>query len=197
MLCQNCWKEEARVHFTIAGRHQAHEHAYCLACAHQEDLSWLLVWGYGTQPQGSHLHFAHGRHVPSEDVPPGHPSVPDAPPVIPRPQHRERSTLVATALVRCECGCYVVAGAELPCSHGTPALLRARSQLAEHLCHCGRVVAIPVPIVFCATCQMPQARIILASAETCLWDEERRRVVTLDQDLRGGRMTWDTFAIMN
>jgi len=180
MLCQNCWKEEARVHFTVAGRHKAHDHAYCLACARQEDLSWLLVWGYGTQHQ-----------------PGGHASLPDAPPVVPRPQQRGCATLVATALARCACGCYVVAGAELPCGHGTPALLRTPGKLVERLCHCGRAVAIRVPIVFCPTCQMPQSRVILASAETCLWDEERRRVVALDHDLRGGRVTWDTFAIMN
>jgi hypothetical protein len=197
MLCQSCWKEEARVHFTVAGRHQAHNHAYCLACAREVDLSWLLVWGYSTQRPGSHLHFAQGGHAPTEDVAPGHALVPEALPVVPRPSRRGGPALVATAVARCACGCYVVAGAELPCNHGTPALLRTQSQLVEHLCHCGRTVAIPVPVVFCPTCQTPQTRIILASAETCLWDEERRRVVALDHDLRGGRVTWDTFAIRN
>ena len=180
MLCQSCWREEARVHFTVAGRHQTHEHGYCLACARQEDLSWLLVWGHGTQRR-----------------PGGRPIVPDVLPVVPQPHRRGGPTLVATALARCACGCYVVAGAELPCNHGTPTLLRTQGQLVEHLCHCGRSVAIPIPVVFCPTCQTPQTRVILASAETCLWDEERRRVVALDHDLRGGRVTWDTFAIMN
>jgi hypothetical protein len=180
MLCQRCWREEARVHFTVASRDQAHERAYCLACARDEYLSWLLVWGYA-----------------AEDRAGGLPPLPEALRVNPPRSDRELSTLVATSVARCACGCYVVAGAELPCGHGTHDVLRASGTTVEHLCHCGRSLAIPVPTVYCPQCRAVQARLILASAETCIWDEERRRIVTLDHDLRGGRVTWDTFAILN
>ncbi|HUT33695.1 MAG TPA: hypothetical protein VNE39_09460 [Planctomycetota bacterium] len=181
MLCQKCWSEEAKVHFTIVGPHDAHEHAYCLACARQEHLSWLLVWGY-----------ARSQH------PCGHALVPEVLRVNAASRSdRGPSTLIATAVARCACGCYVATGTELPCGHGTHELVQAPLTIVEHVCHCGRALAIPTPIVFCPQCRAAQTNAIVATVETCLWDEERRRLVAVDYDMRGGRVTWGTFATMN
>ncbi|HPD17249.1 MAG TPA: hypothetical protein PLE19_20120 [Planctomycetota bacterium] len=180
MLCQKCWQEEARVHFSLIGRNEAEELGYCLACAREEHLSWLLTWGYGSR--------THRGEAPA------------APEVLPRGSMAAEAapiTIVGAAVARCECGCRLVVGAQLPCEHHSHDLLTASGQFVEHLCHCGRELRIPVPTVFCAQCHSTQTRIILASVETCVWDEQRRRIVTVDHDLRGGRVTWGTFAILN
>ncbi|MBM4031964.1 MAG: hypothetical protein FJ291_09285 [Planctomycetes bacterium] len=179
MLCQNCWSEEARVHFTVVGPHEAHERAYCLACAQEQSLSWLLVWGYGVHPLGTP------------------PAPPEVLPVSASQSGMSRTTLVGTGVARCECGCCIVVGAELPCGHRDAGVKGAAAATISHTCHCGREVQIPVPVIFCPKCGSPQRQAIIASVETCLWDEQRRRIVGVDLDLRGGRATWGTFATMN
>lgn len=180
MLCQKCWKEEATIHFTTLGADEAHERTYCLSCAHDEHLSWLLVWGYGLRADGEERLRQ-----------------PELLPASPSRTGDGLGTLVATGMARCACGCRVVAGAQLPCAHGTFELLDEQTQLVEYICHCGRELRIPVPVVYCPICHELQADTVVATAETCLWNEQRRRIVAVDHDMRGGRITWGTFAILN
>ncbi len=180
MLCQKCWNHDARVHFTLLGPAEARERAYCLACAQEEHLSWLLVWGYAT------------RHHP-----PDRPLLPEVLPQAPIEPASPPATLVATAIAHCTCGCHIVAGAQLPCGHHAPDILQAPPELIEHICHCGRELQVPIPALFCPECNATQTSVIIASVETCVSDEKRRRLLALDHDLRGGRVTWATFAIKN
>jgi len=179
MLCQKCWKEEARVHFAAVGQYGLHETRYCLACAQAEPLSWLLVWGYG--------------HERPDDDPVLKPQALLAKPAL---DGRGSVTLVATGVAQCECGCRIVLGAELRCNHGHYAV-EGETDFVEHLCHCGRELPVPVPRVVCLDCGATQRHAIVAAAETCLWSEQRRRIVGVDVDLRDGRATWGTFAILN
>lgn len=180
MLCQKCWQEEARVHFSLLSGSEVEERGYCLACAREEELSWLLAWGYGARARRG------GSAVAPEVLPRGSLAAQAAP-----------VTIVGTALARCECGCRLVVGAQLPCEHHTHGLLAAPNQFVEHLCHCGRQLRIAVPTILCPQCHAMQAAIIIASVETCVWDEQRRRIVTVDHDLQGGKVTWGTFALLN
>ena len=180
MLCQKCWKEEATVHFTTLGDAEAQERAYCLSCAHDEPLSWLLAWGHGLKSVTGDL--SHGPEV----IPSGLPF-----------SRRRATTLVATGMTRCACGCRIVVGAEIPCGHASCAPLDAPTTLVEHICHCGRQLQLRLPVLYCPRCSLVQSQVIIASAETCAWDQRRRHMVAVDHDLRGGRVTWGTFSIMN
>jgi len=179
MLCQNCWREEAWVHFHCFEPHGVHTHSYCLACSQDEPLSWLLTWGHRQDPDtGSGL---------------GDPEVLPARPLF---GARRPATLVATAVVECDCGCRVVAGAELPCNHRACSF-EPRAVAVDHLCHCGRELVVPLPDVVCRQCGATESRSVIAAVETCLWDEQRRRICCVDSDMRRGRATWGTFAIRN
>lgn len=186
MLCQRCWTQEARVHFTTVAPDASHERAYCLACAREERLSWLLVWAYG-QPEAGAEKCGWPPRRPPDVLPAGSALT----------SYGEPATLVALGVAHCTCGCRVAVGAELPCGHGTYGLLNAPPQLIEHVCHCGRELRLVVPAICCPTCLSVQAGLVVASAETCLWDEQRRRIVTVDHEMRRGRIGWGTFAIRN
>ncbi len=69
--------------------------------------------------------------------------------------------------------------------------------MVRHSCHCGRELHIPVPVVSCPSCRSAQANVVVASVDTCLWDEERRSMLALDSEMRSGKATWGTFAIRN
>ena len=84
----------------------------------------------------------------------------------------------------------------MPCAHDSHAV-EATTDLVEHTCHCGRELMVPVPRVVCLECGASQTQAVIAAAETCLWDEQRRRMVCVDDDMRQGRVTWGTFAILN
>ena len=181
MLCRKCWMEEASVHFRCFSRGRVHEIAYCLACAQHEPLSWLLAWGHGREPA---------------------PSRPLSVPTIVRAGagwwgiRGAAATLVATGVARCPCGCRIVVGAEMACEHGAY-LLGGEETVVEHACHCGRDHAIWVPGVVCLECGGEPLVSIVATARTCLWQEQRRRLITVDGELRHGEATWGTFSLHN
>ena len=177
MLCETCWKEEAKVHFTILDGQGTRQVNSCLACARREPLSWLLVWGYARSPGEGGL-----LRIP-ESVPGCGTMVDEVP------------GIVATSIQECGCGCRIAVGATMPCGH--EAALVSGTHFASHACHCGRELLIPLSSVVCTVCGESQATIVVATAETCLWSEQRRRLVGVDGDLRQGHATWGTFAIRN
>ena len=179
MLCPQCWKEEARIHFTSFGPEGVRKRSYCLACAQHQPLSWLLAWGY------AHAPVVGGQLPEPEVLTMGRESGGRAP-----------LTLIATGIRECACGCRIAIGAELPGCCGTYSLA-PETDVVEHLCHCGREIAVCVPKVVCLQGASAQGRSVVAAAETCLWRERRRRIVGVEADLRHGRATWGTFAIQN
>lgn len=181
MLCEKFWKEEARVHFTVAAADGAQERAYCLSCAQREHLSWLLAWGYGLLPNRGSVRL-----------------MPQVLPLAIPTGGRRSALLVGLAVVRCQCGCCVVVGAELPdAEHLSGFLPRFATTTIQRSCHCGRNLSLPVPLGAAAEAQPPRSNIIIASVDTCALDEHRRCMLALDQDMRAGRTTWATFAIRN
>jgi len=181
MLCQKCWTEEARVHFCCVWGGETHEIGYCLACAQEEPLSWLLAWGNGVgDPTERELRRPLVVRVKPATF----------------PRERRRSTLVATGLHRCECGCRIVVAANMPCAHGTY-LFGTSQRLIQHECHCGREHTVAVPDVVCVECGAADTLSVVGTAETCSWDEQRRRLVAVNEDLQHGKATWGTFSIRN
>jgi len=181
MLCRKCWTHDASVQFQYVYGGELHHIAYCLACAQDEPWSWLLAWG-------------HGRALVARDLFPS--------PIIIRQEAtgtgrmRIEQTLVATGLICCECGCRIVAGAEIACDHHAYTY-EGDAQLVTHVCHCGREHAVVLPHVVCAECDAGEGHAIIATAETCLWDAQRRHMVGVHHDMQCGRPSWGTFSIRN
>jgi hypothetical protein len=179
MLCRNCWSKEARVHFRRLGPDGDRSRNYCFACAQHEPLTWLLAWGHRREHHVGQL-LANPHVV-----------------LIQSMRGRGLSaSLVATGIIECVCGCRIVGGAELPCDHRDYAF-HAPAHGIEHMCHCGRELLVPVLDVLCRRCGATQNRSVIAAAEACQWNEQRRRIVGVDADLRRGRVTWGTFAVRN
>ena len=152
MLCQKCWSQPARVHFTTFGPGVSKRSSYCLACAQGERLSWLLAWAYGTE---------------AEAQAPAHPTfleerTQEAPPI---------PSLVALRVVECQCGCRFVLGAEIPCHHKSLAV--GHSEELRHLCHCGGELVVEAPQVVCEECGASAWRLILATVESCSYPQHR------------------------
>lgn len=181
MLCRKCWTQEASVHFRYVCGGEVHHIAYCLACAQDEPWSWLLAW-------------AHGRALATYGLFPT--------PVVVRARDPRRGrlrppyTLLATGLHRCACGCRIAVGAEVACNHAAYTY-QGNAQLVDHVCHCGREHTIVLPHVVCRHCSASEGHPIIATAQTCLWDHQRRHLVGVNEDLHCGRPTWGTFAIRN
>ena len=181
MLCQKCWNEEARVHFCRVHGGEVHWLSYCLACAQDEPFSWVLAWGNGPDaPVGDHLPVPVTIRAESAALWRG----------------RGFATLVATQVQRCDCGCRVIVAATMPCTHGSYAF-GTSFRTVDHECHCGREHTILVPDVICTECGAKDALSVVGTAETCSWEEQRRRLVGVHDDLQRGRATWGTFAILN
>lgn len=181
MLCRKCWSEEASVHFhTLYGGEFQHV-GYCLACAQDDPWSWLLAWGHGREPAPDGLF--------------GTPIVVRAERVVCDRANSAR-TLVATGLRRCECGCGIVVGAEVASGHDAFAY-DGEAQVVSHMCHCGREHAIVMPGVVSQDGCGIEGRPVIATAQTCLWDEQRRRLVGVHNDLHRNRTTWGTFSLKN
>ncbi|MFP4057103.1 MAG: hypothetical protein ACLF0G_09570 [Candidatus Brocadiia bacterium] len=181
MLCRSCWAQEARVHFLWATSREVHELALCLACAQDEPLSWLLAWGYSREAPP--LSFLPAPQI----VRVGSPLLSD---------RLGPATLVAAGLQQCACGCRIALGAQVPCDHARFAF-RAQSVSVGHACHCGRDHLVEVPAVVCLECGAEASRVVVATAQTCLWDEQRRRLIAVDGDLQRGHATWGTFSLHN
>ena len=180
-LCEKCWKEEAHVHFAIVEQGVVREHNYCLACAHGESLSWLLAWGYSRDADDDFCLTKPELVIPSREGKSESEDGRSTAPLSPSPSLSLSPVLVATGVGQCECGCRIVVGAELPCGH-TRYTLRDRARMVEHRCHCGRELIVPVPRVACRECSLlaldggrpSDAPAVVASAETCLFDQHRR-----------------------
>ena len=84
----------------------------------------------------------------------------------------------------------------MPCTHGTYAFGPSFRPIRRE-CHCGREHTIIVPEVVCTVCGATEALSIVGTAETCCWEEQRRHLVVLHDDLQHGRATWGTFALLN
>jgi len=181
MLCRKCWTQDASVHFRTLCGGEAEHVAYCLACAQDELWSWLLAWGHGREP-------VPGGILPAPIAVRSEPGRAGRQPVT--------HTVVATGLYRCECGCRIVVGAELACDHDAYEY-QGDAEVVPYLCHCGREHAIVVPTVACRECDVAEGRPIIGTARTCLWDEQRRRLVGVHEDLQRGHTTWGTFSIKN
>jgi len=198
MLCQKCWNEEARVHFCRVWGGEVHWLSTCLACAQDEPLSWVLAWGNGPDaPVGNHLPVP----VIIESATVGL-SVRAAENTAGRASRGTlqcsgaRTTLVAMRVQRCDCGCRTIVAATMPCTHRNYAF-GISVHAVDHECHCGREHTILVPEVVCASCGATEALSVIGTAETCSWEEQRRRLVAVNADLQQGRATWGTFAILN
>lgn len=146
MLCHKCWKHEARVHFTTFGPGVSRRRSYCLACAQGERLSWLLAWAYGTEAEAQ----APTRPAFLEAGPQAGASIP---------------SLVAVQVLRCECGCRFVLGAEMPCHHRS--LATGELEELRHLCHCGAELVSQAPHLVCGECGASPWRLVVATIETC------------------------------
>jgi len=181
MLCRKCWTEEASVHFHTLCGGEFQDVAYCLACAQDDPWSWLLAWGHDREPVRDGLFLK---------------------PVVVRAERvvwdraNAARTLLATGLHRCECGCRIIVGAEVGSSHDSFAY-DVEAQVVSHMCHCGREHSIVLPEVVSQDGLAITSRPIIATAETCLWDEQRRRLVGVHHDLHENRATWGTFALKN
>jgi len=169
------------MHFRYLCGGETHHIAYCLACAQDEPWSWLVAWGhgralaaYGLFPKPIVVHKGVEAH--------GH--------------SRSPRTLVATGLHRCECGCRIVVGSEIACGHGTYTY-EGTAQLVPHMCHCGREHAVVLPHVVCEQCAASEGHPIIGTAQTCLWDAQRRRLVGVHQEMQSGQASWGTFSIRN
>ena len=171
MLCEKCWKEQAHVHFATVEGDSVRERNYCLACAHGESLSWLLAWGYSHEA-GEVFDLAKPELVSPRREGKSE-SERGSASLSPSPSLSLSPALVATGVARCECGCRIVVGAELPCGHSS-CTLTSRVRMIEHRCHCGHELLVPVPQVACRECGLSDVPAIIASAETCLFDHRRR-----------------------
>jgi hypothetical protein len=180
MLCERCWIEDTRVHFACLTRGQKLDVHLCLACAQDEAMSWLLAWAHRLRTDAA---------------------------VVPLPAvvrvrgplysgRRQLATLVATERHTCACGCQIVLGAELPCRHAHPVVV-TRTTRVMHTCHCGRDHVLLVPHVACADCGAQASLAIIATAQTCLHDEQRRRIVAVEDQLQHGRTSWGTVSLNN
>lgn len=181
MLCRKCWTQDASVHFRYVCGGEVQELVYCLACAQDEAWSWLLAWGH-SRALATHQLFPTPIIVHSDATGEG--------------RLRATRTLVATGLLRCGCGCRIVAGAEVACGHGTYTY-EGQAQLVPHVCHCGRDHTVVVPHVVCEQCVVSEGHAVIATAQTCLHDEQRRRIVHVSNDMQRQRTTWGTFSVRN
>jgi hypothetical protein len=89
-----------------------------------------------------------------------------------------------------------VVAAEVPCEHGSY-VFSSESEAVTHTCHCGREHSILVPSVVCAHCGATETHSVISTAETCHWEEQRRRLIAVDEELQRGKVTWGTFSILN
>jgi len=150
MLCHKCWSHRARVHFTTFGPGVSRRTSYCLACAQDERLSWLLAWAYGTEAEAqapTHPAFLEER---AQETPP-------------------TSTLVALRVVECQCGCRFALGAEIPCHHRRLAI--GHTEELHHLCHCGSELVVEAPQLVCEECGASACRLVLATVESCSYPQ--------------------------
>lgn len=169
------------MHFRYACGGEIQELAYCLACAQDDAWSWLLAWGHSRALATHHL-FPKPIVVHSESTGQG--------------RLRSSRNLVATGLLRCGCGCRIVVGAEVACNDESYTY-EGRADLVTHVCHCGREHTVVLPHVVCEQCVVSEGHPIIATAHTCLRDEQRRRIACVDQDMQRQHVTWGTFSIRN
>ena len=54
-----------------------------------------------------------------------------------------------------------------------------------------------IPHVVCGECYAVEGHPVIGTARTCLRDEQRRRLVDVDEALQRGRATWGTFSVRN
>jgi len=151
MLCERCWGEDARIHFTYVTHGKTLEARHCLACAQHESMSWLLAWAHRLRVTGGSTALPTVVHIrdPLRD------------------SRSHPATLVATDRHPCACGCQIVVGAELACRHASPCLT-GRATRHVHTCHCGREHALVVPRIACGDCGCQDHVAVIATAQTCL-----------------------------
>ncbi len=150
MLCERCWGQDARIHFTYVTHGRVIEAHHCLACAQQEPMSWLLAWAYRLRAEGGSTLLPAIVHIRD-----------------PLLASRARpATLVATDRHPCPCDCQIVVGSELACRHASPCLTGLATRHV-HTCHCGREHGLIVPRIACGDCGKRDHVAVVATARTC------------------------------